>query len=154
MNFPFALWSSFAGPYLCHRPPPPSWSELPGRDPPPNQTHTFTLRCCDISLYFTFSDKKQHRNGIKRPKSYRYPSLKGVCKPLWSFATLFSSRVAEIGEADPPPLLHRHRSQSVQCGTFTLRKRTFFFEGGGCSAEWPCWILASFSQFLCQPRRW
>jgi len=25
-----------------------------------------------------FVDKKQHRNGIKRPKSQRYPSLKGV----------------------------------------------------------------------------
>jgi len=25
-----------------------------------------------------FAAKKQHRNGIKRPKSQRYPSLKGV----------------------------------------------------------------------------
>ncbi|PVD24106.1 hypothetical protein C0Q70_14576 [Pomacea canaliculata] len=23
-------------------------------------------------------DKKAHRNGIKRPKTYRYPSMKGV----------------------------------------------------------------------------
>jgi len=33
-------------------------------------------------LIIDYVDKKQHRNGIKRPKSQRYPSLKGVSSLL------------------------------------------------------------------------
>ena len=30
-------------------------------------------------ICFCFADRKDHRNGIKRPKSQRFPSLTGVC---------------------------------------------------------------------------
>ena len=30
------------------------------------------------NLLLPITDRKQHRNGIKRPKTYRFPSLKGV----------------------------------------------------------------------------
>lgn len=31
--------------------------------------------------------RKAHRNGIKRPKSNRYESLKGVCKMAFSYCS-------------------------------------------------------------------
>lgn len=36
--------------------------------------------------------RKAHRNGIKRPKSNRYESLKGVCKMTFFYCLFFSSR--------------------------------------------------------------
>lgn len=47
-----------------------------------------------ISLICEPIDKKAHRNGIKKPKSQRHPSLKGVCPKF-----LRNQRFAKKGSA-------------------------------------------------------
>ncbi|KAI8782043.1 large subunit ribosomal protein L29e [Biomphalaria glabrata] len=52
----------------------------------PSLNGAYVIVCQSVSLTGArLDDKKHHRNGIHRPKSHRYPSMRGVGQCLLSF---------------------------------------------------------------------
>ncbi len=85
----------------------------------------------------TFSDRKQHRGGIKRPKSQRYPSLKGVRhfthEPCCAFKKelLCCRTKRSIGALGSSTLIHCPRK--IKVTLFIVRKTPFVCQTATCT---------------------